>query len=177
MKLLKVNCHCWHLNAIIWRIKCWRLVFMKLTPGSVGGLSRWGPFKITSHKFNLFLLAEQNWPLSSPLSLYCHTTTHTNPDPDPVTYFSNTPFIKLALPLDTRYSSRANAMVVFPALDKPVNQMVHPRKVPRRSNFSPRFVLVTLCSCFTTFVDLTTPRLVLGLFKPSSVTSIIRFAN
>ena len=30
---LKVECHFWHLNAIIWHIKCWCLVFMNLTPG------------------------------------------------------------------------------------------------------------------------------------------------
>jgi hypothetical protein len=35
------------------------------------------------------------------------------------------------MPRETRYSSSANETVVFPAPDKPVNQMVHPR------NFAP----------------------------------------
>ena len=31
--VLKVKCHFWHLKTIFLRLKCWRLVFMKWTPG------------------------------------------------------------------------------------------------------------------------------------------------
>ena len=31
---MKVKCHFWRLNTIVWRFKHWGLAFMKLTPGS-----------------------------------------------------------------------------------------------------------------------------------------------
>ena len=57
------------------------------------------------------------------------------------------------LPRETRYSSSANETVVFPAPDKPVNQMVHPRNfAPLAPSFDALVDRLTLCSCLNTLV-------------------------
>ena len=57
------------------------------------------------------------------------------------------------LPRETRYSSSANETVVFPAPDKPVNQMVHPRNLaPLAPSFEALVERLTLCSCLNTLV-------------------------
>ena len=58
------------------------------------------------------------------------------------------------MPRATRNSSRAKERVVFPAPDKPVNQIVHPLNVevsPRPST-CPLLFLVTWFFCTVTFV-------------------------